>query len=100
MKIGANDILTFIIKARRLSLKTPTQGRPFECEADATALYIKNSQGNARRISRGDLEAFCKEYSKTGARTASHYSSQSFNASYLLAIIDALEAYTKHIAKE
>ena len=100
MTINAGVLIKFIMSAKRLSLQTLTQSRPFDCEADATGLYIKNSQGNSRRIAKGDLEAFCIEYTKTGARTAGHYQAQTFNSSYLLAIVNAYETYQKSIAKE
>jgi hypothetical protein len=93
--IGASQILAFIARAKKLTLKTPTQGRPFECEADATGLYLKNSQGKPRKIGRAELEDFCKEYVKTGARSSSHYHAQTFNSSYLLAIVDAFESEAK-----
>ena len=90
--IMARDLIGFVVSAKKLRLETPTQGKPFECEADALAIYIKNSNGKERKVSRTDLEEFCREFNTSGSRAASHYSSQSFNASYLIAITDALLA--------
>jgi hypothetical protein len=87
--LTGRDVHNFVLAARKLRLATPSQGKPFECEADQTALYLTNSVGNLRKIGRAELDDFCKEFSRTGARSASHYQTQTFNASYLLALADA-----------
>jgi hypothetical protein len=87
--LTGRDVHNFVLTARRLKLATPSQGKPFECEADKTTLYLKNSAGNLRKIGRVELDEFCKEFSRTGSRSASYYQTQTFNASYLLALVDA-----------
>jgi hypothetical protein len=87
--LTGRDVHDFVVAARKLKLATPSQSKPFECEADQTGLYLKNSSGKPRKVSRIELDDFCKEFSRTGARSASHYQAQTFNASYLLALADA-----------
>ena len=83
------DVHNFVLAARKLKLATPSQGKPFECEADQTGIYLKNSAGNPRKVGLVELDTFCKEFGRSGARSASHYQAQTFNASYLLALVDA-----------
>ena len=87
--LTGREVHNFVLAARKLKLATPSQNKPFECEADQTGLYLKNSAGNSRKVGRIELDDFCKEFSRTGARSASHYQAQTFNASYLLALADA-----------
>ena len=88
-------ILSFVNRSPKVVFKTPSRGRPFACEADATALYVTNSLGNFRKIGRLQIDTFLKERNATGARSVSHYQAQNFNASYLLAIVDAFERQSK-----
>jgi hypothetical protein len=93
--VTGRNVLDFVLSAHQLKLATPSQQKPFECEADPTGIYLKNSAGKPRKIALGELEEFCKEFERSGARSASHYQAQTFNASYLLALLDAFVSSTE-----
>ncbi|WP_162623002.1 HNH endonuclease [Billgrantia lactosivorans] len=65
---------------------TSGRGKPFDCTAIGTSLYITPETGSPRTIPRSELAKFCAAFNRSGKRTVSYYQSISFNASYLLTI--------------
>lgn len=76
------------LEDRRLQTRSRKAG--FRIRVDDSALYIiPESTGVERRVSQKGIKAFLDEFGRSGVRRPGHYRDFTFDASYLLAILDA-----------
>lgn len=89
MPIHADDLLRYVVTIEGRTLWTLSERKAFSVRAVPEAIeIIPASTEEPRRESLQALQRFCDEYAKKGSTTPADYRDVTFNASYLLAILD------------
>ena len=88
-KISKAEILKTISLNELKSWQTKT-GIPFTCKNLENHIEITNSKENIRKVSHQKLDEFSEKFNETHSPKVSDYKDISFDASYLLTIINAI----------
>lgn len=92
MTISADLLIQFVRSRRELNLKTASHQKDFTVRAVGDGIEIEpRSTGTPRSVSRTRIERFCDELAESGSKDPGAYRDVTFDASYLLAIAEAVQ---------
>ena len=91
MPITTKQLLAFVGEAGG-DWRTPSNGKIFSCVASDSGLDVTPaSTRHVRHIPCASLDSFCQEYNRVESWSPAEYKKDSFNASYLLSIVKAMQ---------
>lgn len=89
MRPTAFHILVFAQTLEGTQLITHARARPFSLKVIPTGIeFVPESTGEPRRVSTEMVQLVYDEYTRSQSLRPSHYQAITFDASYLLALID------------
>ena len=88
MPLDANSLLGYVDALDNRQLVTLARKKPFNVRATPDGIEIIPASKHLRRVSREKIQRLCNEYTHSKSMKPGDYKAVSFDASYLLAVVD------------